>query len=181
MSPCSTPLAWETLVAYWSADLSEAETERVDEHLMACVRCSEHSARVAQLAQSLRELLPPVLAPALLDTLHARGLCIEDNPMSPGERREVTFPRHVDILLHRLQGLELSDVVKVDFSVHDEASGNLLTEVHDAPFDRARGEVLVACQKHYASFPPNTVFEITAALPSGETRSTRYTVLHRFA
>ena len=50
--------------------------------------------------------------------------------------------------------------------------------VPDVPFDAAAGEVLIACQRHYASFPPDIVFEVTAHRAGGPVLAARYTVLH---
>jgi hypothetical protein len=50
----------------------------------------------------------------------------------------------------------------------------------DAPFDRARGEVLVACQQHYASYPPDTVAEVRVHDAEGRERLDTYTILHRY-
>lgn len=180
MSACTRPIPWDVLVAYWANDLPEAELDQVETHLMACDACTTESESVAQLSQTLRELLPPLLRPEQVEQLRARGLVVVDNPMRPGERRQVSFPRGVDILLHRLQGLALEQAASVHFTLHDEDTGSLIAEVPDAPFDRARGEILVACQLHYAHMPPNTVAECEVRLANGDTQRTRYTILHLF-
>jgi hypothetical protein len=181
MSGCAAPLTWETLVAYWADDLAPAEVDAVDAHLMSCASCSDSSSRVAQLTQGLRELIPPLLTAALVSRLVERGLRVVDNLMQPGERREVWFPAEVDVMVHRLSGLDLSEVRRLSVRIRDEASGNLLAEVPDGAFDRERGEVWVACQQHYAHMPPNTVFDLELSFADGSTREVAYTVLHRFA
>jgi hypothetical protein len=50
-----------------------------------------------------------------------------------------------------------------------------------APFDRERGEVLVACQQHFAELPPDVVFDVRV-IPRGgpPARDVRYVVPHLF-
>lgn len=180
--PPTHPLSWSLLVDYWAADadLTPQVLDAVEEHLMGCESCSLSSARVAALTEALRTLVPPLLKPQTVAQLAARGLQIVDNPMQPGERREVWFPRHADILLHRLRGLPLERATRVSFVLRVEGSGDVLVSIDDAPFDRERGEVLVACQQHYASLPPDTVAEIRVRDADDRERVAMYTILHRF-
>lgn len=55
MTPCPTPLPWETLVAYWAHDLPPVEEETGELHLMGCAPCSVESARVAAVAEGMRD------------------------------------------------------------------------------------------------------------------------------
>ena len=179
IDPCGAPLSSEVLVAYWARDLSHGELDAVDEHLMGCAACTQASARVAQVSETLRALLPPVVSDARVDALRARGLQVHENLMLPGERREVRFPAEVDVLLHVLSGLELAEATRVDFVLRDEQSGRVLVAAESVPFERERGAVLVACQKHYAAFPRDTVAEVRVASSSGE-QTIAYTILHRY-
>ena len=180
MNACSTPLSWERLVAYWADDLSERDLEAADEHLMGCASCSQRSEHIAQVSQTLRELLPPVVSEAQLAALRARGSIVSDNVMEPGERREVWFPASADVLIHRLRGLDFTDAEQVSFSIHDERSGTVMVTMPDVPFDASSGEVLVACQRHYASMPPDTVMDVRVRRRNGTTQHNVYTVLHRY-
>ena len=49
------------------------------------------------------------------------------------------------------------------------------------PFEREEGAVLVACQRHYASLPPDTVMEVSIHAPGEAARTATYTILHQFA
>ena len=180
MSTCSNPLSSEQLVAYWANDLTQSELDAADEHLMGCGECSQRSAQIAQITETLRELLPAVVSEERLSSLEARGFAITYNTMTPGERREVAFPKDADVLLHRLQGLSLEGAARVDLTIRDERSERVLATAPDVPFNRAAGEILVACQRHYASLPPNTALEVEVRRPDGSCKQTLYTVLHRF-
>lgn len=173
-------LDWASLVDYWAGDLTSDDEGACDEHLFGCEACSALSASVASLAQTFRGLIPPLLTPQALAKLAARGLTIVDNPMQPGERREVVFPKHADILLHRLGGLALENASRVSFVMRVESTDQVLVTVPDAPVDREHASVLVACQQHYAAFPPDTVAEVRVHAADGGEHLSLYTILHRF-
>ncbi len=69
----------------------------------------------------------------------------------------------------------------MQLSVRVESTGDVVFEDHFAPFDRARGEVLVACQRHFSSLPPDIAFDVRAHDPSGRVSLTTFTVPHRFS
>jgi len=178
-SRCPSPLTFETLVSYWAHDLTEAETEAVDAHVFSCASCTELSQRIAAITEALRAQVPPFVSHAKVDELRARGLDIEQNTVSPGGRLRVTFDTQ-DILIHRLVGLDLTSAARVAISVRVEETNDLIVENPRVPFDADSGEVLVACHRHFASFPPNIVFEVTAVNADGRKRVERYTVEHAF-
>jgi hypothetical protein len=151
---CAQPVEFGHLVDYWAGDLDSAENDRVEAHLFGCEVCSAEAARVAGIAEAFRNGIPPIVGADQLLALRARGLVIEDNPVEPGIRREVAFPPGVDILLHHLQGLDLAGAERVHVSVRAESTGDLIFEDPFAPFDRERGEVLVACQRHFVLNTP---------------------------
>jgi hypothetical protein len=173
-------LDWASLVDYWAGDLAPDVELAHDEHLFGCEACSRLSASVAVLTETLRDLIPPLITPERLAKLAARGLTILENPMQPGDRREVVFPKHVDILLHRLGGLDLANATHVTFVMRVEGTNDVLSTVLEAPFDRASGTVLVACQQHFAAFPPDTVAEVHVHAADGCEHLSTYTILHRF-
>ena len=180
-APCTEPIAWGHLVDYWAGDLDGAESDRVEEHLFACEACTAESARVARVAQAFHTAIPAVVGADELQELRARGLIVEENSVAPGTRRDAIFRPGVDILIHRLHGLDLALAERVQLSIRIESTGAVLFEDHFAPFDRARGEVLVACQRHFSSLPPDVVFDVRAHDPAGGVSLTTFTVPHVFS
>lgn len=180
IAQCSSPIAFETLVAYWSGDLTPGEVDAVEEHAMGCAACTEASARVAAVAQAIRAQIPPFVTPESVAKLRARGLRVVDNPVRPGERRRVHFEQDVDILLHRLGGLDLKRAERVEVTVKVEETGDVIFQNHDAPFDRENGEVLIACQRHFSIYPPNIVFEVRSRDPMQQETLSVFTVPHEF-
>jgi hypothetical protein len=172
------PIAWETLVDYWAGEIEDAVALQLEEHLMGCEVCTRASGRVAVLTETLRAMIPPVITHSALDRLRAQGRSIQDNPMQPGERREVAFPRGSDLLIHRLAGLELSAAARVSFVLRSESTGRVIIAADEVPFDRDTRELLLACQAHYSSMPPDTVAEVRVHDRSGSTTVSSYKILH---
>ena len=59
-----------------------------------------------------------------------------------------------------------------------EETGELLFEDPSAPFDRDSGEVLIACQRHFAGMPPNIVAEVRMRDALGAEQVARYLIPH---
>jgi hypothetical protein len=178
---CASAVDWSTLVDYWAGELSPEQQQALEEHLFGCESCSERSASVASITESFRGMLPPVVTPELVAGLRQRGMSIVENHFSPGERKEVEFPAGVELLIHRLCGLPLEGATRVSFSLHVEGDPQrVLVAQDDVPFDRASGSVLVACQQHYASMPPDTVAELWVHGQGESPRRLQFTILHRW-
>jgi Putative zinc-finger len=181
MSPaCTTPIAWEHLVDYWAGDVDPAETDRIDEHLFGCASCTAESARVARIVEGFRAAIPAVVSAQQVSELRAQGLIVEENDFAPGERKEATFERHVDVLVHRLGGLDLARAERVQVGIRIVAGDRLVFEDHFAPFDRERGVVRIACQRHFANLPRDVLFDVRAHEPSGAITLTTFAVPHVF-
>jgi anti-sigma factor RsiW len=181
MSPCATPLGWEHLVAYWAGDVSPADEALLEEHLMGCADCSVTSARVAAITEALRKLIPPIVTRDLVEQLRAKGLRIRESSFVPGDRREEYFTSDVDVLIFRLGGLDLARAARIEFSLRDEGSGALLTTMDAAPFDVGADALLLCCQRHYASLPPDVIAEVRVFLRDGGQSVATYAIQHRFA
>jgi hypothetical protein len=169
-----------TLLDYWTRDLSPVELESVEAHLFACDVCTTEAERFARIAGAFRSFLPPAITGAQLDDLKAKGIAIEENSFTPGTRTTVTFGSQVDLLIHHLTGLDLASAERVELTVRS-ASAGLVHHDPFAPFDAARGEVLIACQKHFAAFPSDIVFDVDVHRASGRPVRSTYEMPHVFA
>jgi hypothetical protein len=148
---------------------------------MGCATCSATSARVAAVTETLRAEIPALHAPEALARLREKGLRIEENRVLPDERKRVPFPTDVDLMIHRLGGLDLSTATRVSFTLRVEETDRIVVDIDDAPFDREGGAVLLACQHHFDIFPPNTVARVQAHHDSGAETVVEFTILHQFA
>ena len=174
---CPSPIAFETIVAYWAGDLDVAQTDAVEEHVFACAACTATSARVAAISEKLRSLEPSIISAARLAELRAAGRHIDDNTVDPGQRTRVVFGPQ-DFIVHHLRGLELADVDRVGVVIRVDETDQILAEYPSAPFEMASGEVLIACQQHFRVFPPNIAFEVSTYARGEAKKVTRYVVEH---
>jgi hypothetical protein len=160
-------------------DLGRVDVDRMEEHLIGCGSCSAESARAAAIIEGLRSFVPAFVTRAALAKVAGRGLRIKENTFAPGERKSVIYPHETDLLIHRLAGLELSNAKRVEVTVRVESTGDVLLREPNAPFDVQEG-VLVACRRHFAALPPDTVFEVRVLDASGAERTAVYTIPHLF-
>jgi hypothetical protein len=176
---CASPLSFETLADYWSGDLPAAAQDIVEEHLFCCLLCTDLSARLAALQRALGSLIPPIVTRARLDRLVRAGTRVRSTEVAAGATVTVVFSRDVDLLVHRLH-VDLPDAAQIDCEI-SSGDGPRLFLFERIPFDPARGEVLIACQRHYAGLgPPDVRFRLTAADAAGVRHVRDYTVLHVF-
>jgi hypothetical protein len=172
-------LSLAALVDWWTDETPEAELDDVELHLMGCASCAAEAERVGAVVSALRATIPTVVDRERLEVLRRRGLRIGEDTFAPGVRKLAVFPPDLDLLIHRLGGMDLADAVRVELHVESESAGPIVG-VPDVPFDRAAGEVLIACQQHFRDFPHDIVFRVRALAPTGE-REAVFLVPHRFS
>jgi hypothetical protein len=177
---CTSPIPYDQLVDYWSADLGEGDCAAVESHLFGCESCTREAERASKIVQAIRTQIPPVISTSAVAALRDKGLVIVDNVFVPGVRTPVTFHAGVDLLVHHLAGLDLSAAERVEVNVRSE-SGVEISEEPFAPFDRERGEVLIACQRHFAAFPSDIAIDVRVHRKSGAPTVSTYLVPHVWA
>ena len=172
-------LSSEQLADYLSGLLDESESNELEDHLFSCRTCADESEGLFGLAVAIHAAVPPVLSPEQFQALSAGGRVVAVNSMSPEQTAEVQYPPEGKLLVHRFGGADLRDAHRVDVDLVD-LEGQAVARLDNVPFDAARGEVLVACQSHFADyFPPDAVFKIEVALADERTETRSYTVFHR--
>jgi hypothetical protein len=179
MKTCASPLAFETLVALWAGELPEAQTAAADEHLFACEACSAASDRLGKVVTGLRGLVPPVLSHALRDRLASQGMRLRVTNVQPGVEATAHFTRDVDLLIHVLHA-DLSRAARVDVEVL-APDGEPRVALEQVPFDATKGEVLIACQRHYEHMLPpgvDPIFRVHAFEAGERRRVGDYLVIH---
>jgi hypothetical protein len=170
------PIPFDQLVEYFASDGSD----EIEEHLFGCDACATEAERVAAIVGAFRDQLPPVISHAQLADVARRGLAIEENTFHPGTRTAVTFAARLDLLVHHLAGLDLAGAERVDLTIRSEATGAVLYHDPLAPFDPASGEVLIACQRHFAMFPRDVVFDVEVHHRAAPPAVARYAIPHAF-
>lgn len=178
---CAVAIDHERWVAYWANELGEAEVAAIDEQMFVCDGCAADGQRVSTVVEAFRTMVPPVIDRTEVEALRAKGHVLRDNEFLPGVRMSVVFERDVDFLIHHLRGLELGEAERVSVRVWSESRGTLFEDLF-APFDRERGEVLIACQKHFASLPNDIAFDVHVYRAGGyaETTVQTFYIPHEF-
>jgi len=157
---CLHEIAAESWIDFFAGELDENTGQHLELLMFECADCAAEAERWGIVAGSAGLAIPPVISTDALRALQHRGELMNQNAMQPGEHRQAEFPEGGRLLIHRLQGLELARADRVDLML-STPEGVPLGRFGDAPFDRAAGEVLVACQRHFGeSFPEKIVFEI---------------------
>jgi len=177
--PCSARVSWPDLVLYWARDPELSDLEGLEEHLMGCAECTADSEIVAKLALAARDFVPACVTRAHLGRLQERGARIVENAFVPSARKEVVFPKASDLLIHRLGGMDFANADHVDLTVKIESSGAVLQNEKNVPFDTHEG-VFIACQRHFASLPPDVMFELRVTDVSGKVHEATYLIPHLF-
>jgi hypothetical protein len=160
---------FESLVALFVGELDEAEAESVTEHVFACDTCADLCARLAGVVHALRDTIPMVISHAHRDRLVVRGVRVRVTSVEPNLPARARFTPEVDLLVFALRG-DLSHADRVDVDIVSP-SGSPSYALEDVPFNRATGEVLIACQRHFEGmFPGDPTFRVHA-LEAGQQRA----------
>ena len=177
---CASPIPWDALVAYWAGDLDARDEAALEEHAMGCAACSAESARVAAITETIRAMPPMIVTRAELDAYRAEGKALREQSFAPGNHQEAWFGPELDMLAFRLGGLDLSRAASVSITLRVAGTEHVIMALHDVPFARDEGEVILLCQRHFESFPPKVDAEVRARDASGAEERATYTIDHRF-
>jgi hypothetical protein len=157
---CTTPLTQATLDDYWVADLSAAEEEAVEQHVLACAECSARLSGVVGLAEGVRAvvrggLLRLVVTDAVLNRLAGEGLRVRQYRVTPGGGVACTITAEDDLVVARFIA-PLGGVKRLDLAQYD-AEGRELERFQDLPFDPTAGQVLFMARTDVLRTLPATV------------------------
>lgn len=169
----------EQLHDYFAGELPVDEERELEEHVFDCNVCGQLFERVGALSAALQRLVPPIVSRRKLRALVERGVRLSIHPVHPGAETSVEFSEGLELLIFELHA-ELGGVQRMDFEI-GAMHGPRTLVFADVPFDRARGEVLVACQRHYLTeFEGDTpIFRLYAVEPSERRMVGEYIVEHR--
>jgi hypothetical protein len=142
---CAAPIDKAVLADYWLAELTPAEEESVEAHLLGCAECSSELEQLVTLANGIRRLartgtLRLVVSQSFLDRLAKEGLRVRQYSPRAGGSVACTVTAEDDLLVGRLAA-DLHNAGRVDMVLCDSA-GNEQQRLRDVPFDAARNEVI---------------------------------------
>lgn len=177
-SACSHGVAAESWIDFFAGELDEKAGERLEQLLFECPYCAAEAERWGAIAGGAELVIPPVITSTALLQLQSRGELMSENAMQPGEHRRAGFPDGGKLLIHRLQGLDLTRADRVNLAL-STPTGAPLARFEDVPFDRTTGEVVIACQRHFGeAFPADIVFEVERSVVDDTEVVGTYSVVH---
>jgi anti-sigma factor RsiW len=143
---CADPIDAARLMDYWLAALTPADEAAVEEHLMACDRCSDRLREAIALSDSLRTLarsasLRLVISDELLQRATATGYRVREYAARPGASVQCSVAADDDLLVARLAA-DLSGAERVDLSFSD-TEGVEHHRMTDIPIRADGGEVIL--------------------------------------
>lgn len=160
---CHLSIGPDELARFWLGDLDERDATRLEDHVFECTACHEVLRGLAAIADGVRvamafDRLPPLPTPERLAELRASGMRLVVVNLAPGEI--VTRPMDLEVdgivfLLHA----PLTAVEQVDLEICSPAGERFLL-VPSVPFDRAKGEVVLACGRHTAQVAPESLVRL---------------------
>ena len=160
---CHLSISPDDLARFWLGDLDERDAATLEDHVFECTACHEVILGFAEIANGVRvaisfDRLPPLPTPERLAELRASGMRLVVLNVAPGD----VVTRHMDLevdgivyLLHA----PLSAVAEVDLEICSPAGERFLL-VPSVPFDRTKGEIVLACGRHTAQVVPESLIRL---------------------
>jgi hypothetical protein len=152
------PLSGELLADHFARALEREESDQIEAHVFECDDCARLYQAAGDVPAALHRLLGLVIGPERLAALLASGAGVRAVPILPGVPAVVEFTPGIDYLIFRLQG-DLAGASRVDVEASDAEIGPILS-IEGAPWDPERGEVLVACQRHFMTGHARVVMQV---------------------
>jgi hypothetical protein len=144
------PIPFETLAALWAGELASEDADSIEAHLFSCDECAATAHQLDRLLGTLYELIPPVLSRPHVERLVAKGTRVKELQITQPTGNEAVFTPDLDLIVFALHA-DMAGADRVDVEMHD-AAGTPHLRFYHVPFDVTRGEVLVACQRHYEAY-----------------------------
>jgi len=159
---CPSPLAWDTLLAYWLGELPAGRAEQIEEHYIGCARCSRRLGQLAALARGIRQLartsgVTMVVNAAFVRRLTENGLRVREYCVPQNGSVNCTVAPEDDFVVGRLEAA-LSGVQRVDLLTLD-SQGRTALRQEDIPF---------AADSRAVVFAPG--IEVIRAMPASTLR-----------
>lgn len=142
---CRSPLAWDTLIAYWCGDLDNGSEEQIEEHYLGCVHCSRRLEQIKDLGEAVGLLarnsgVSMVVSEAFVRRLAEDGLRVREYRVPLNGSVNCTIAPEDDFIVGYLQA-PLAGVPRIDMlTLGDE--GQVLQRQEDIPFAAESGSVV---------------------------------------
>jgi hypothetical protein len=185
-APCTAPVDFAALVAYWVGELAAAAEAPIEEHLFGCASCTRRLDELAALSSGTRTAVrngavQAVITRPFLEQMKEQGMRIREYCVAPGERVACTICADDDAVVGRMRA-PLAGVKRVDaLQSRDLGDGRVQQwRMEDVPFDPDAGEVLLLPSAAVLKQLPAHTFrvQLVAVDTSGERSLGEYTFAH---
>ncbi len=181
---CRSPLAWETLTAYWLGELDPAEAEHAEEHYLGCAECSRRLEQLAALAHGVRAQartsgVDMIINDEFVRRLKQDGLRVREYHLPRNGSVNCTVAPEDDFVVARLDA-PLAGVQRVDMLTLD-STGHIAARQQDVPFTADNGSVVFAAGIDKLRALPASTFRVRllAVDKDGDRTLGDYTFNHR--
>jgi hypothetical protein len=160
-------------------ELPEDEAARFEEHYFGCETCFRRAMALEHARKRLTTSLPPLLTQERHEALqNQRALEVVHVEAGGNGLIKLGSDNAFGIwILHA----PLEGVARVDVEVRP-IEGDFTFGFNDVPFDRERGQVLLACQLHYRAVPggPRLNVRLLETADAGGRELGQYILDHQF-
>jgi hypothetical protein len=180
---CPAPIGFADVVDYWAGDLTQAEEDRIEEHVFTCAECARQLAAAQALARDITSVaregrLHSVVTDAILNRLAADGVRIRTYTLEGSGVVPCAVWADDDLVVSRIRAdFEGADSVTI---VTRQASGDEIARVSDIALRPGQREILNAFSAAHLRNLPATRVHVTVTGQTGSEERTiaEYTLEH---
>lgn len=170
---CRTPIAFESLVRYWLADLDEPQSDWIEEHFLGCDACAAELQAIVRLERGVRAcvergVVNTVVTESFVREMNERGLRVREYRVPRNGSIQCTIAPDDDVLISRLE-VPLAGVERLDLEWHGDP-GFAGRRLQDVPFDAESGGVLLAAPVALVRALPKATGKLQAIAVEGGQR-----------
>jgi hypothetical protein len=161
---CKALIEFAEVVDYWAGDLTQAEEDRIEEHVFSCPECARELAVAQSLASGIASVardgrLHSVVTDAILNRLAADGVRIRTYTLEGSGIVPCAVWADDDLVVSRIRAA-FDDVDSVTI-VTRQASGEEVARVSDIAIRRGQREILNAFSAAHLRKLPATRVSVT--------------------
>ena len=180
---CPAPIGFTDVVDYWAGDLTQADEDRIEEHVFTCAECARELAAAEALARGIAAVaregrLHAVVNDAILNRLAADGVRVRMYTLEGAGIVPCAVWADDDLVVARIRA-DFAEVDSVTI-VTRQASGDEISRLSDVAVRPGQREILSAFSAaHLRKLPPTRVrVTVTAQIGTGERTISEYTLEH---
>jgi hypothetical protein len=181
-SGCAT---WDELADWWAGELEPSQSERLEEHLLACGPCARRGERVGDLVGGIEAVarsgsVRGVTTPALLSRLERDGVRVHRYRIAPGQVVPCSVWPEDEVMATVLDVRALAGEDAQRFDLLTVMGGEPAFREADVPLDRATGTLtwLTAASAERQRPATRVSFQVIRVAGHDESVAAEYALAH---